>query len=63
MGMSKKLSEIEQKKQGYLARQVEASDKKRVGTNPVVSGAVDREGGDEGGPPFRSRFGGLDGAA
>ena len=28
--MSKKLSEIEEKKQGYLARRVEASDKGRV---------------------------------
>ena len=45
-GMSKKLSEIEEKKQGYLARRVEASDKERVDANTVVSDAAVREGGE-----------------
>ena len=44
--MSKKLSEIEEKKQGYLARRVEAFDRGRTDAKTVVSDAATREGGE-----------------
>ena len=38
--LSKKLSDIEERKRGYLARRVEASDRERVNAEPVSSGST-----------------------
>ncbi len=44
--LSKKLSDIEEKKEGYLARRVEASDKERVDARAVDSGSTAVTGGE-----------------
>ena len=44
--MSKKLSEIEEKKKGYLARRVEASDRERVDAKSSVSDPTTPESGE-----------------
>ena len=44
--LSKKLSEIEEKKKGYLARRVEASDKERADARPADSGPTAAAGGE-----------------
>lgn len=44
--LSKKLSEIEERKIGYLARRVEASDKEKADAGPVDSGATAVTGGE-----------------
>ena len=36
--LSKKLSEVEERKKGYLARQVEASDRERTESRSTASG-------------------------
>ena len=36
--LSKKLSEVEERKKGYLARQVEASDREKTESSPTASG-------------------------
>ena len=41
---SKKLSDIEERKRGYIARRVEASDKERVDAEPVDSGPATATG-------------------
>ena len=36
--LSKKLSEVEERKKGYLARRVEASDREKTDSSPTASG-------------------------
>ena len=43
---SKKLSEVEDKKRGYISRRVEESDRERVNAEPVIPGSESSPGGE-----------------